>query len=168
MSIVVPDKHFNSSGELSDTGKDIFWSEISKALQKFDLGEITLQPRNYQNNNAPPAKFIKNLVHEFNDDKQQKLKKLPTPPKSEWRECKRSHSRRRNHSSSRSRRNHRCYSESPKRKHMKNSRSRTSSPPSKRHNSRDRRDHRNNRDCKPDRSRHNNRHKHHCHDHKYY
>ena len=50
MSIEVDQNSFNSSGELTDSGKKQFWSEVDKAIGKFDRGEIALKPRNF---NAP-------------------------------------------------------------------------------------------------------------------
>ena len=86
MSIVVQDEYFYNTGELSDNGKAQFWNEVSKAISKFDIGKITLNLRNHQNNAASTNKFVQEIKTSNQD--LEKWKKLPTPPKT-----KRNHSR---------------------------------------------------------------------------
>ena len=77
MSIVVDDEKFHNTGEPSDPGKAQFWNEVSKAIQKFDLGKITLNPRNASNNAAQASKFVKDV--KSHHDASDLRFKLPTP-----------------------------------------------------------------------------------------
>ena len=48
MSIEVEESRFNLMGFLTASGKASFWSEVNRALEKFNKGEILLQPRKNQ------------------------------------------------------------------------------------------------------------------------
>ena len=49
MSILVDMKEFDMWGDLTTNGKYDFWREVDRAMKKFDLNEITLNPRKNQN-----------------------------------------------------------------------------------------------------------------------
>ena len=57
ISITVPENDFNMQGDLSNTGKTCFWSEMDRGLKKFDLGEISLKPCNFSENKTDATSF---------------------------------------------------------------------------------------------------------------
>ena len=120
MSIVVQDEYFYNTGELSDNGKAQFWNEVSKAISKFDIGKLTLNLRNHQNNATSANKFVQEVKTSYQEFKKQK--KLLTQPKTKrnhscsatpHRSTHRDHKRRcRSHSKQRSSRTYRLRSRS--------------------------------------------------------
>ena len=75
MSIDVPTSEFDLAGSLLPHGKEIFWKEVSNAMEKFALGKIKLLARMSQNlvglmpQGNPRQQIIAAPKH-----------KLPTPP----------------------------------------------------------------------------------------
>ena len=69
ISILIPDDQFDPQGNLLSASKSTFWKEFNRDMKKFDNGEITLNPRQFQaSSNAQRNEAIDNP------------RKLPTPP----------------------------------------------------------------------------------------
>ena len=49
MSILVDAENYDAWGNLTDSGKEQFWLEVDKGLMKFNMDEISLRARNFQN-----------------------------------------------------------------------------------------------------------------------
>ena len=62
LSIEVPPEEFSLIGELSSSGKAIFWQEVNQGLRKFDCNEITLKPHQYQQQQRKIRKLWKKRV----------------------------------------------------------------------------------------------------------
>ena len=45
MSINVRAQEYHHSGDLTSIGREEFWKEVNRAMQKFDNDEISLRPR---------------------------------------------------------------------------------------------------------------------------
>ena len=67
MSIDVRGSEFDLAGNLTSSGKEEFWMEVTRVFKKFDLDKIKLQPRQPIQNNK--------------DETRGKREKLPTPPR---------------------------------------------------------------------------------------
>ena len=98
MSIEVPVEKLTASGDLTKAGKLQFWSEVDKAIQKFDQDKISLKPRfNPSNNqkskkatnradsaNADPNAFMKKALKLHIDETRCYKLKTPPPLIKEW------------------------------------------------------------------------------------
>ena len=111
ISIDVDDNNFTASSSLNDNGKDQFWKEVNKGIQKFDDNKISLRPRQWIS--SKKQEDIKNTP-----GKNSLKRKIPTPlpksadkgldrrayphhnPSARSRLISRSHSRSRSHSCS--------------------------------------------------------------------